>query len=414
MPSSYPTVEPALTPPDGQTSNFINPISLMPAVIATATLVYVVSTVSVLARLFIKAYIVRAHHIEDFLSYFAWAGLTTYTSLLLYIEHYGLARHMWDVPLVQLPHILYYVNVLYCIYGPTTAAAKLSALFQIKRIFAITSHNRVWWVVIVSIVANGIFYTGLSLSYVFECWPREKIWDSTVPGLCINGNSSNLAAGILNLISDTEALLLPAWAIWHLQMPIRRKLNAYAVFAVGSLAIAIGIGGIYVRVLVLRYSDFTWLGTKLALLVISEIAVVIAVGCSPVMPRLYRYFREPKRASGVRDNPVACKDIITIGGSGGSGPTGTDEKKFRKGGALASSLAKYLGPVGATGMTTLESRTSLVEHGVELRQYVATIETGGEETCGNRSGVLRTAEVHQESAPGQGGRAGMPHAVGGT
>lgn len=236
MASSAETV-PALAPPAGQTSNFDNPTTLMPAIIATATLVYLVSTASVAARLFVKAHVVRAHHIEDFLSYFAWLGLTTYTSLLLYIESYGLARHMWDVPAVELPHMLYYVNILYCVYGPTTAAAKLSALFQIKRIFASTGagRSRVWWVLVVSVGLNGVFYLGLFLSYVFQCWPREAIWDTSVSGRCIDGNSSNLAAGILNLISDVEALLLPAWAIWHLNMPIRRKLNAYAVFGIGSL-----------------------------------------------------------------------------------------------------------------------------------------------------------------------------------
>ncbi|KAF3766662.1 hypothetical protein M406DRAFT_274060, partial [Cryphonectria parasitica EP155] len=283
--------ESALPPPEGQTSNFTDPTTLMPAVIVTAVLVYFITTASICARLLTKIYIMREHHIEDFLSYFAWAGLMTYTSLLVYIENYGLARHMWDVPLVELPHMLYYVNILYCLYGPTTAAAKLSVLFQIKRIFASRSHNRVWLVMVISIVLNVIFYVGLFLSYVFECWPREKIWNSELPGTCINGNSSNLAAGILNLISDTEALLLPAWAIWHLNMPVKRKLSAFAVFAVGSLAIGIGIGGIYVRVLVLENADFTWIGTKLALLVISEIAVVITVGCSPVLPRLYVYLR---------------------------------------------------------------------------------------------------------------------------
>lgn len=235
--ASSTTTEPALEPPAGQTSNFINPPTLMPAVIATATLVYFFATASVALRLFIKTHVSRAHHIEDFLSYFAWAGLTTYTSLLLYIENYGLARHMWDVPLVELPHMLYYVNILYCLYSPTTAAAKLSALFQIKRIFAVATRTLVWWVVVVSIVLNSVFYVGLFFSYVFECWPREKIWDvaGAVAGKCINGNSSNLAAGILNLISDTEALLLPLWAIWQLQMPIKRKLYVYGVFGVGSV-----------------------------------------------------------------------------------------------------------------------------------------------------------------------------------
>lgn len=117
----------------------------MSAVMTTAALAYLLTSSAVLARLYIMAYIICKTQIEDYLSYFAWSGLITYTSLLLYTaQHYGLARHMWDVPLVNLPHMLYFVNILYIIYGPTTAAAKMSVLFQIKRIFTSTGHGLVY------------------------------------------------------------------------------------------------------------------------------------------------------------------------------------------------------------------------------------------------------------------------------
>ncbi|KAI9162715.1 aromatic prenyltransferase [Paramyrothecium foliicola] len=376
-----PNEPPALTAPKGEKTNYVNPPTLMPAVFVTAALVYFVATASVLARLFVKAYIVRKHNIEDYLSYFAWAGLMTYTSIMVYVENYGLARHMWDIPGSKVSHMLYYVNILYCLYSPTTAAAKLSALFQIRRIFAVSRQNRVWWVVAVSIAANAIVYVALFLCYVFQCWPREKIWDTTglVQGKCIDGNSSNLAAGILNLISDVEALLLPLWAIWHLQVPIKRKLSMYAVFGVGSVACGIGIGGIYVRVLVLRSPDFSWLGTKLAILVISEIAVVIMVGCMPILPRLYMFLRGRNRIE------VKAKSKEGLRTIGGSGPQSGD-KPSRKGNSLSSSLAKYLGPGASAGMTTLASRGSIEEDQFELKSYAAA------------SGIRKTVDIDQESS----------------
>jgi hypothetical protein len=127
---------------------------------------------------------------------------------------------------------MYYVNILYCVYSPTTLPAKLSVLFQIKRIFTTPERDIVYWVVWASIIFNTIFYSGLFFTYVFTCWPREAIWN---PGRCISAVSSNMAAGVLNLISDVEALLLPAWAIWHLHMPVERKMAVFAVFSVGMM-----------------------------------------------------------------------------------------------------------------------------------------------------------------------------------
>lgn len=229
---------PALEPPENVEPNFVNPPTLMRAVIGTSVTVLTLSFLFVFARMFVKIHIVRDHHIEDWLSYFALAGLATYTAILIYIENYGFARHQWDVSVAQFMHIMYYLSVLYCIYSPVTMAAKLSVLFQIKRIFTTGARDIVYWVIIASIVANSIFYTGLFFSYVFQCWPRERIWDMNVPGNCISATSSNLVSGILNLISDIEALLLPAWAIWHLKMSIKQKLAAFAVFGVGSMLVA--------------------------------------------------------------------------------------------------------------------------------------------------------------------------------
>ncbi|KAI1778629.1 hypothetical protein F4818DRAFT_305730 [Hypoxylon cercidicola] len=390
---------PALDPPENVEPNFVNPPTLMPAVIGTSVAVLTLSFLFVFARIFTKIYIVRDHHIEDWLAYFALAGFATYTAILLYIENYGFARHQWDVSVAQFMHIMYYLSVLYCIYSPVTMAAKLSVLFQIKRIFTTGARDLVYWVIIASIVANSIFYTGLFFSYVFQCWPRERIWDMTVPGYCISATSSNLASGILNLISDIEALLLPAWAIWHLKMPVKQKLAAFAVFGVGSIACVIGILGIYLRVKVLGDSDFTWICTQAALLVISEICIVIIVGCLPMLPRLYHYFRRRSRRGatsaakgGLKNNSIEPSSIAQSNRS-----SGTNSKKRHN--TLGGSLAKYMSPGVTAGITTLATRTRDEEQ-FELRDYAAH---AGQASDSNRSvnrteGIWKTTVVEQTSS----------------
>ncbi|KAI1741681.1 hypothetical protein F4680DRAFT_414737 [Xylaria scruposa] len=323
-------------------------------VTATCVLVFIIPTLFIITRIFTKSYLSEGHYIEDWLSYLAWAGLVTYTSILFYIEEYGFSRHQYDLSIPHFSHVMYFLSILYCIYGPVTLAAKLSVLFQIKRIFTTGTREAVYWITVSSIVANIIFYTGLFFSYVFQCWPRERIWDTNIRGRCISATSSNLAAGILNLISDLEALLLPAWAIWHLSMPVKRKLAAFAVFSIGLVACVIGIVGIWLRVAVLRNADFIWWCSQAALLVISEISVVIIVGCIPVLPRFYFYLQHKLRGESLshsgdrpqhRPYPVKVSD------------------KIGKLGTLVTSIAKYMSPTEVPG-----SRVSDDEY--QLRTYV--------------------------------------------
>ena len=159
------------------------------------------------------------------------------------------------------------MNIVYVLYGPATAAAKLAVLFQIKRIFTTTKKDAFFTIVWISIILNACFYTSVFFFFLFQCWPREAIWNSDVQGKCINSVAGDFVAGIGNILSDLEALLLPAWAIWHLKIKVKTKLSIFAVFAIGSVALAIGGVGMWLRVVVLSNPDFTWVGTQLAMLV---------------------------------------------------------------------------------------------------------------------------------------------------
>ncbi len=134
-------------------------------------------------------------------------------------------------------------------------------------------------------------------------------------------------------------------------------------------AIAIGIGGMYIRVVLLTISDQTWWLTKLALLVTAEISIVIFVGCMPSFSRLYHHFRETGPSG--KTTAVSKAGLVTFGGSDGN-------KKGSGKGKLSNTMARYMGS-GGTGMTTLGSEDGYEhEDMVELRTHVtATAKAGG-------------------------------------
>lgn len=52
-------------------------------------------------------------------------------------------------------------------------------------------------------------------------------------GHCIDNQGGVLSAGLINLILDLAILIVPIWAIWKLQMALKRKLQIAAIFGVG-------------------------------------------------------------------------------------------------------------------------------------------------------------------------------------
>ncbi|KAJ4344387.1 uncharacterized protein N0V89_012127 [Didymosphaeria variabile] len=410
---SDPTNISVIPPPLGTKSNFINPVDQLTAIYVTSGIVLALPAIGIAARLFVKLVVVPgSHRTEDYLSYFAFASFVSYVAVILHLSGMGLTHHLYDISVAQISGILYWVNIVYCLYSIPTAAAKLSVLFQLRSIFTTGNRNAVYWVIMVSIVVNFIFYTGLFFSYVFQCWPREKIWHGdTVAGKCTDAIQVNLSSGILNIVSDIEALLIPTWAIWHLSLPLKRKLAALSVFGVSSIAIGVGIGGMYIRVTLLTNIDQTWWLTKLALLVTAEISIVIFVGCMPSFSRLYHYVRGTGPSN--QTTTKSKSGLVTFGSSENKAKSG----KGGKGGNLSNTMARYMGTRG-TGMTTLGSQGGFDnEDTLELRTYVTStanaggavtpatdaqmddLENGGQAAVSNPSGapnhIWKTSQVGQ-------------------
>lgn len=113
--------------------------------------------------------------------------------------------------------------------------AKLSILLFFMKIFVPTRRGGVFWVNQVLIYINALLYIGSVVALLCQCIPRAKISNPTLPGRCTNVRLSVMISAVLNVVSDFFILVLPLWAIWHLQMPLKRKFGVSIVFATGVL-----------------------------------------------------------------------------------------------------------------------------------------------------------------------------------
>ena len=77
------------------------------------------------------------------------------------------------------------------------------------------------------------FYAATMLVKIWQCNPRERIWDKEVSGRCINVSSLFNMSGIFNTVTDLLILLIPVKLVWNLRMKRKTKLGIAAVFTVG-------------------------------------------------------------------------------------------------------------------------------------------------------------------------------------
>ncbi|KAK7738422.1 hypothetical protein SLS62_011399 [Diatrype stigma] len=148
----------------------------------------------------------------------------------------GQGKHQWNVSQRNFSKLLQNLNTIEILYGPTMFCAKYAVLRQIETIFL--NHRRqspVYKAIWLLIWMNLVFYTAISISFILACIPREKIWKPDTVGRCLDSYSSIIATSAINVVSDFTILVVPLVGIWQLQLPLRRKFGAAAVFAVGIL-----------------------------------------------------------------------------------------------------------------------------------------------------------------------------------
>ena len=81
-----------------------------------------------------------------------------------------------------------------------------------------------------------LFYFVRLFFDIFQCYPREKIWNRSITsGHCYDGNAAYKATGIFNVVSDFAILFIPVTSVWRLNLSLRRKLFIIGVFASGFL-----------------------------------------------------------------------------------------------------------------------------------------------------------------------------------
>jgi len=113
---------------------------------------------------------------------------------------------------------------------------KTAILLEWARLFVPPGRrNSFYWTCRITTAINIGYYTAGIVASALTCTPHEKIWNTSLPGQCLNTAAFFITNASLNLVSDIIVLVLPHKVIWNLRMSRRKKIGVSLVFAIGIM-----------------------------------------------------------------------------------------------------------------------------------------------------------------------------------
>lgn len=163
----------------------------------------------------------------------------------------GAGIHQWNVPIEQVriyaqasplrftpglnSNNIQAVNAKEIFNGPVIYFVKLSIMLQFMRIFVPLKTGTAYYVIQFVNWLNFLYYSAYTLTAIFYCTPRKKIWEPQTPGHCVNISALLIASSLINITSDIAMLMIPLFCISALQMQLKRKIGISIIFATGIL-----------------------------------------------------------------------------------------------------------------------------------------------------------------------------------
>lgn len=268
---------PALPPPPGQTSNFVNPDSrdteliIMNAVFLSATIV------AVAMRFVTRRSAKDVVRWDGVMCVIATLASAAHSGLMISNLDIGYGKHLWDIRAVTLTRSkALRLNQLSALYIIAICFAKLSVLLLYFRFFHVVDFTR-------HLIYFGIFFTifssaafmGHEIAQAVLCMGLSALTNS----FCQAVNKVVVIQAVVNVLLDFYILVIPLQQVYKLNMEFQRKLGVAAIFGVGLVACIVSVVRMGWSIRNLNESDHFWAAVLTSEMTIVEINTVIIAPC---------------------------------------------------------------------------------------------------------------------------------------
>ncbi|KAJ5098292.1 hypothetical protein N7532_005293 [Penicillium argentinense] len=283
------SITPALAPPPGQTSNWVNPDYIGTKFVVVNCVFLPLAILALAVRTWTRLFVVRSFRWDDYLMISALILSCTLTAVTCDMLNWGLGKHMWDVPLAHLTPSFMKLNVIAAIlYCAATGFTKCSVLVFYLRIFPSRNfHIAVWTIVF---IAAGYSVASI-LANILSCSPVAMAWDLTITeGHCMNRPVFYFANAGLGIFTDFATVIVPIPWLRRLQMPLRQKVAVSGILAMGCFVGIVSCIRLATLYQLMNSTDLTWVTTNALMWCAIELNLGIFGGCvTAIRPFIRRY-----------------------------------------------------------------------------------------------------------------------------
>ncbi|KAJ9253916.1 hypothetical protein DTO195F2_6893 [Paecilomyces variotii] len=372
---------PALQPPPGQVSNFVNPVNLVPLTWSISLVLTIFAVSLVILRLFMN---MRKLDAADYFMAVGGMFSIAYTGIVMSLHRYN--RHQWDVPAC-------WVNARYlrliCAGDTVTGAVnffpKCSILLMYRRLFPNKSMRIGTWIGFVS--AFCIYFSTIPVLAVYEVPRSGHTWDQFLNNLVTSEGHAmlylSIVQGSCSVVLDLYIFLLPPPTLFKLKLPLRKRLQLLALFATALLGVIASAISLVFRCEPLHSSDSTWNDAQLAICIVFETNVAIAVGSMPIIAKFVRSSHIVDSFRRLRSKLLgrSCKDRsypISPSVPGPFNPKNTRRKPLQ---------LNHYDEFTDTMLLVRTQVTAADEENPPVREAINT----------NREGIIQTVDITQQS-----------------
>ncbi|KAF5715043.1 puromycin-sensitive aminopeptidase [Fusarium mundagurra] len=218
-----------MPPPEGITPDFDGSSYLQRSIIVVYSCTFAIATVTLSLRLYSAVAIVRKVDWDIPLIILSWGGsLGFFIGVILALPS-GFGKHLWDVRATSLPGYLNLLLVLGLTYVWPPTLAKLAILILYYRLIPNTGFR----IGIYAVAAGLIIYTIVfTILLAWPCHPLKAGTETCIVNLTIS-------QAVLNIVSDAIVIILPIPLIHRLKMPLKQRITAGVLLALGSAVVII-------------------------------------------------------------------------------------------------------------------------------------------------------------------------------
>ncbi|KAK2047134.1 integral membrane protein [Colletotrichum somersetense] len=251
----------------------------------------IVAGLFVLARAYVKIFIVKSIALDDWLIFGAMLGYTGYGAVAIHGVVYGATgKHVNHLTVEQAAISLRGWYICEVMYSPITLAIRTSIALLLLRI-AVNKYHR--WIIYANMVIIWMISIAFFVIMTFQCMPPSYFWRQLYgeKGSCINFNivpDATIAHSVISATSDWCMGLLPIALLWDVKLNRRTKALVAVLLSMGMIAgVALMVRIPYVRHLAIS-TDFLYETIDVAIWSVMEPALGIIAATVPSLRPLFQ------------------------------------------------------------------------------------------------------------------------------